>query len=76
MPWGTPDSTWIDAVWLNTIDHHVLVSLLEDVGYPLMYVAVNPVVFQLVHDLVTGHNIECLPEVEDGYIHLEFTAKQ
>ncbi len=41
-----------------------------------MYVAVNPVVFQLVHELGVGRRIECLVEVEDGHIHLEFTVEQ
>ncbi len=41
----------MDTVGFYAIDHHALLSLLEEVGYPLMSVAVNPVIFQLVHEL-------------------------
>ncbi len=42
-----------------------MLPLLEEIVYPLVYAAVNLIVFQRVHELVMGHSIECLTEVED-----------
>ncbi len=67
---------YVNAFWSDNnnhmVNHH---ALLEEIGYLLMYVAVNPVVFQLVHELVMGHHVESLAEIE-SYIHLEFMVKQ
>ncbi len=67
---------YVNAVGFDTVNQQAQLSLLEEIGYLLMYVAVNPVAYQLIHELVMRHHIKCLSEVKLSCIHMEFMMKQ